>query len=125
MHRRLSTVLAACLLALAAGCKSNNADGRLVGRWVCTSIPSAPPGVNATMTWVFGADGSFSATVQAPGVSKTITGKYRTGFGDAVYMDHLSEQIDGKDIATDDITVNGNQLTARDPDGTTFTFTKQ
>ena len=77
------------------------------------------------MTWTFGADGSFTVTAQGPGGSKSITGKYRTGWGDVVYMDHLSEKVGGQDILKDDITVTGNQMTARDPDGTTTTFMKR
>ncbi|HVS37139.1 MAG TPA: hypothetical protein VMS17_16375 [Gemmataceae bacterium] len=123
MRRAIRFAFAACVLALLAGCKSNNADGRLVGTWVSNSLPNAPPGV--AMTWVFGADKSFRMTVQGTGGSKTITGTYRPSFGDAVYIEHLSEPVSGKNLLEDNITVNGNQMTARDPDGTTATFTKQ
>ena len=64
-------------------------------------------------------------TLQGPRGSKTITGKYHTSWGNTVYMDHFSEKIAGQDILKDDITVNGNQLTERDPDGTTATFMKR
>ncbi len=52
MRRTVPIALAACLLMILPGCKSNNADGRLVGTWVSTTqIPTAP---GVTMTWVFG-----------------------------------------------------------------------
>jgi hypothetical protein len=122
MNRRTFFALATCLvLFAAAGCKSNNADGRLVGKWNTTSLPNAP---GVTMTWVFGADHSFSMTMQGPGGSKTVSGTYRTGLGDAVYMDHLSEPVGGKSVLEDDITIVGDQLTARDPDGTTAVFSR-
>ncbi len=125
MRRRLPIVFTALLLTLTAGCKSNNADGRLVGTWLCTNVPKAPLGSGITATWVFGADKTFSFTVRGPGGSKTFGGQYRLGFGNTVYFDHLSEPIAGKDILTDEITISGNQMTARDPDGTTTTLTKQ
>ena len=65
------------------------------------------------MTWIFGADMSFTMTLQGPGGSKSITGKYHTGWGDAVYMDHLSEKVSGHDILKDEVTISGNQLTAQ------------
>ena len=113
MRRFTPLLFAACLLVILPGCKSNNADGRLVGTWVCNSVPKTTGPI--TMTWVFGADNSWSVLVQGPGVSKTITGKYRLGFSDAVYMDHLSEQISGKDMVMDNITVSGNQMTGATP----------
>ena len=122
-NRLVLAALASCLLLASAGCKSNNADGRLVGRWQCTVFPGvAASGV--TEYWVFGADHSFQMIVQTAVHSKVINGTYRTSWGDQVYMENLSEAIGGYKILKSDLIVNGNQLTVRDTNGTTLNFTR-
>ena len=122
MRRSIPLVLAAGLLAILPGCKSNNADGRLVGTWVSNSVPKTTGPIS--MTWTFAADSSFTVSAQGPGGSKTITGKYHLGSRRRL---HGPPQREGRrqDMLKDDITITGNQMTVRDPDGTTTTFTKQ
>ena len=112
-------LLTGCLL-VATGCKSNNDDGRLVGRWQAVNMPGLPPGVTAY--WTFGADKSFTFVAQGPGGQATITGTYRLSTGDKVYIENLSESVSGHKVLTSDMTVNGDQMTTRDPDGTTCVF---
>ena len=66
MRRFLWAVAAACLLAPAGGCKNENADGRLIGVWICVNPPKAPPGI--TETWVFNPDMTFTFT--SPGSAR-------------------------------------------------------
>jgi hypothetical protein len=92
--RRTALALAAAGLALlAAGCHSNNADGRLVGKWQVVSSSVAVPGV--TMTYEFKADGTFAMSAAGPGGTKTFSGKYHPKWGDTVMFDSFNEPISG------------------------------
>ena len=69
------------------------------------------------------ADGRFAMGVNAPGISKTISGKYSLGFGDSVTLSAISASR--SPVGTthrETITITGNQPTMKDTDGKAVTF---
>ena len=113
-------IVVACLLLAVPACSNNK--GKIVGRW--ESVPGGvlPPGIS--MSLEFTQDGRFTMGVNAPGVNKTITGKYSLGFGDSVTLSGLSEPLAGRSTHTEKITIVGSQLTMTDSDGKAVVFKK-
>jgi hypothetical protein len=118
MRPRAARLLLAAALAAAlpflSGCKSNNADGKLVGLWESTQLPpNSPPG--SKMLLDFHSDETLTIEFSANGFYKKITAQYHPLWGNSVLFDHLSEPIAGHSVLTDDITILEPEMTMRDP----------
>jgi hypothetical protein len=125
LTRHLAPALAALLFL--TGCGSNNV-GKVEGtRW--TSVPttfqhrSLPGGQKGLPTGYlkldFGRDNSFSFTIDG----KSYRGTYTLGMGDSVSL-KFDQVVGYWRTHSQSITVSGNYLIMKDPDGTKLTFTK-
>jgi hypothetical protein len=117
--RLLWAALAAALL-LNGGCSSKN-KGKLEGtKW--TSLPGVVKGNNlaaGALGLEFGKDGSL--------VYKTpqgeFKGTYSLGMGESVTL-HLDRPLSNGKVHNERITVDGDKLTMKDPDGTELSFSR-
>lgn len=131
---RLTATLAVAVIALAfTGCSSNN-TGKIVGKWKMVSGSSSEletlKKMGLTMAWEFKADGTFATSVVSlnddkgggtglADTSKMPRGKYNLGFGNTVNF--TDDTATGKDKRmTTNITIDGDNMTMKDPDGTTM-----
>jgi hypothetical protein len=109
----------AALVLVSAGCSTN--QGKIEGtKW--SSQAGIVKGVNlpsGTMSLSFAKDGSliFKAGPQ------TYTGKYSLGLGSYVTL-NLDRELAGRKVHVEQVSINGNQLTMTDSDGTTLDFNK-
>jgi hypothetical protein len=109
------SAVAAALLMTVSGCDEPDAS-QLVGVWQLESGPAYRP--DCVITWDFQADGGFKLTaIDAKGGSKSFTGKYHLGFFGDLTMDELSESIGGATMIQTNFTIQGDEMTRRDPDG--------
>src|SRR5262245_20112932 len=89
---RVLVVLAVTVTLTGAGCESNN-KGKIEGtKWKGTI--AAVPG--SSMQMEFLADGRLNLYLFAPGVRKTIAGKWSLSMGDYVDLTDLSEPLSGR-----------------------------
>ena len=117
--RVLAVVVGTVTLA-GAGCESNN-KGKLEGtKW--KGMIAAVPG--SSMTLDFYADGRLALGIYAPGVNKTISGRWSLSMGDHVEMTNLSEPLAGRTSHTEKIVVTGDTLVMTDSDGQSVTFSR-
>ncbi len=145
-HRlRLPAVVAVCGLALLlSGCGSNN-KGKIEGKWkmISSSQKNADfdqlQAVGVTMAFDFKADGTFAvefvplddkpeskmaAQIAGTGLAgKEVSGKYTLAGGDKVNFSGAKDIFKGK-AATSNVTINGDSMTMKDPDGTTLQLTR-
>jgi hypothetical protein len=110
-------LLAGALLAL--GCASNN-KGKIEGHWSsqATSVKGQTVPAGA-LQLTFGSD--HSLTYKAG--PQTFTGAYNLGMGDYVTL-NLNQELGGRKTHVERISVEGNQLTMTDSDGTEVVFDK-
>jgi hypothetical protein len=117
----LLRLLALLLLALAAGCASNN-KGKLEGtRWHSDADKykgkSLPSGF---LKLEFDRNGGV---IYRAG-THTFTGKYTYGPGDQVIF-HLDRELGGSKVHTQTVLVHGDRMVIIDGDGTEMRFQKQ
>jgi hypothetical protein len=114
----LHLVLAALIL-VSTGCSSNK--GKIEGtKW--SSQAAVLKGVNAPaglLKLEFGKDGKLVYRAGA----QTFTGKYSLGMGPNVTL-NLDQDLAGRKVHVEKVTISGNQLTMTDSDGTQITFDK-
>lgn len=115
----LHLVLAALIL-FSAGCSSNN-KGKIEGtKW--SSQAAVVKGVNAP-AGILKLDFSKDGSVIYRAGTQTFTGKYSLGMGSYLTL-NLDRELAGKKIHVEEVTINGNELTMTDLDGTHITFNK-
>ena len=113
-------ILVACLLLAVSACSNNR--GKIVGKWQCIDAGGVvPPGID--MKVEFTADGRFIMTLSGMGMSQSITAKYSLGMGDTVTFSDFSVAMpNGEKRARDDIKINGNDMSMKEPDGRVMKF---
>jgi hypothetical protein len=113
-------ILVCCLLLAVSACSNNK--GKIVGKWQCIDAGGVvPPGID--MKVEFTADGKFIMTLSGMGMSQSITAKYSLGMGDTVTFSDFSVAMpNGEKRARDDIKINGNDMTMKEPDGRVMKF---
>lgn len=142
---RLTGTLSVCLFALLfTGCGSNN-TGKIVGKWKAVSFSKKNEDMEkmkqmgVAMAFEFKADGTFGmefapdddkpgsaamAKLASTGLQgKETTGKYTLGMGDRVTFSGAKDILQGKKAASD-ISVNGDNMTWKDGDGSTMQLTR-
>lgn len=109
----------AALIILSAGCSSNKS--KIEGtKW--SSQAAVVKGVNApagALSLDFAKDGSL---VYRAG-PQTFTGKYSLGMGSNVTL-KFEQDLAGRKVHVEKISIGGDQLTMTDSDGTQVTFNK-
>lgn len=107
------------LALLSAGCSSNK--GKIEGtKW--SSQAGVVKGINlppGTLHLSFGTDGSLVYTVGP----QAYTGKYSLGMGPNVTF-KFEQDLSGRKVHVEKLTISGTQLTMTDSDGTQLTFNK-
>lgn len=138
---RLTATLAVAVFALAfIGCGSNNKD-KIVGKWKMVSASKGDEietmkKMGLALAWVFNADGTFAMEVVSAEAgkepsplagafdkSKLPSGKYTLAMGDTVNFSDVKNGSGDKRLTTN-ITVNGDNMTMKDPDGSTVQLTR-
>ena len=120
--RRFSVVhlVIAALILFSVGCSSSN-KGKIEGtKWSCRA--GVVKGINVPagiLKLEFNKDGTM---VYRTG-PQTFTGKYSLGMGSYVTL-NLDRELAGKKIHVEEVTINGNELSMTDLDGTHITFNK-
>ena len=113
-------VLAAALSLV--GCSSNN-KGKIEGtKWAIEATTLKRTNVPAgAIRFDFNKDHTLNFIIGP----NTYTGKYSLGFGDRVTLNMDKEMPDVKTkTLSEKITINGDNMTMVDPDGTTTHYTK-
>lgn len=138
---RLTATLAVAVFALAfTGCGSNNKD-KIVGKWKMVSASKGDEietmkKVGLALAWVFNADGTFAMEVVSAEVgkepsplaaafdkSKLPSGKYTLAMGNTVNFSDVKNGSGDKRLTTN-ITIDGDNMTMKDPDGSTVQLTR-
>jgi hypothetical protein len=101
--------------------KSDN-EGKIIGRWQCTDAGGVvPPGVD--MTVEFRPRGKFVMTLKGPGLEQSITADYVLAVGETVTFSNFSiAMANGQKTANDQVTIKGDEMTMREPDGRVMKF---
>jgi hypothetical protein len=118
--RWLTNLSLLLLIMLMTGCSSKN-KGKIEGTtWSsqATSVKGTPI-PEGFVKLVFGADGSLTYRMGP----LTYKGKYSLGMGDNVTMT-FDQELEGKKTHVEKISINGDQLTMTDSDGTQVQFKK-
>ena len=101
--------------------KSNN-EGKIVGKWQCTDAGGVVP-PNVEMKVEFTAKGKFIMMLKAPNLEQTITAEYELGKGDLVTFRNFSVPLPNMEkTAKDDISIKGDEMTMKEPDGKIMKF---
>jgi hypothetical protein len=112
-------LVVATLILVSAGCSSNK--GKIEGtKW--SSQAAVVKGVNAPAGLLkldFGKDGSLIYTAGP----QRFTGKYSLGMGSNVTL-NLDQELAGRKVHVEKVTISDNQLTMTDSDGTQISFNK-
>ena len=143
LSQRLRRPAAFCVFAIAlvlSSCSSNN-KGKIEGKWKMVSGSKQDAnmeqlkGMGVTMAFEFKPDGTFgvdlvplddkpeskaAAMMASTGLKgKEFTGKYTLASGDKVNFSGAKDMFNGK-AATSNISITGDAMTMKDPDGTTL-----
>jgi hypothetical protein len=137
--RKLSLVLIASLVLLAAGCSSNN-KGKIVGRWKATSFPGLSSQDAATLNQLgegnvyvileFTADGKMVGTATIKAFGQTINKEvmhadYSLGYGDWVHTSNMSPPLkNGMTKGKDKVVITGDTMTIDMESGDKLTLTR-
>jgi uncharacterized protein (TIGR03066 family) len=99
--------------------KSSN-EGKIVGKWQCTDAGGVvPPGID--MKIEFTDKGKFVMMLKGAGVEQTITADYELGKGETVKFTNFSIALGAKE-AKDEVTIKGDEMTMKEPDGKIMKF---
>jgi uncharacterized protein (TIGR03066 family) len=101
--------------------KSNN-EGKIVGKWQCTDAGGiVPPGVDLKVE--FTAKGKMIMTFKGGVGEESISADYELGKGDRVTFTNFSRPLPGgQKQARDEITIKGDEMTMKEPDGKIMKF---
>lgn len=109
------------------GCFKSENEGKLEGtKWSSAYIPDFKgiSGRGATASIQFTDGGRFTMEFRLPQGSMRVSGTWRLGPGNAVYLDDITPPLGGHTSFTEYITVGGDAMTMEDPDGTRIVFTR-
>lgn len=95
-----------------AGCFKSENEGKLEGtKWASAYIPEFHGVKNATATVHFTEGGRFNMELRVPQGAVRMSGTWRLGPGNAVYMENVSPALDGQTSFVEYITVSGDVMT--------------
>lgn len=115
----MNRLVRACgLLAVAAvaisgtGCVKSANEGKLEGtKWASAYVPEFKGVKNATATLSFTEGGRFTMELRVPQGAIRMSGTWRLGPGNAVYMEDVSPALNGQTSFVESITVSGDVMT--------------
>lgn len=94
------------------GCFKSENEGKLEGtKWASAYIPEFHGVKNATATVSFTEGGRFNMELRVPQGAIRMSGTWRLGPGNAVYMENVSPALDGQTSFVEYITVSGDVMT--------------
>ena len=110
--RTVRVALVCCVLLAVTACKESQYKEAIVGKWKPSGVPGVPGGIVVEFT----RDGKISWA--------GIEGTYRLDGSDNLFIT-TKKEINGKTRFKTKISIQGNEMTWTDQDGSTGKFTRQ
>ena len=127
MNRLLRTFGLAVVAVMAVGltgCFESDNVGKLEGtKWASAYVPEYKGVTGATATLRFTEDRRFHMEFRVANGSIRMSGRWRLGAGNVVYLDDVISPI-GEESFMQYVDITGDVMTFEDPDGTRIVFTR-